>query len=251
MIHSLFENHPSVFYGGIFLFFTVFGSFLNVLIHRLPRNESIAFPPSACPKCGTRLKPYHNIPIVSWLFLRGKCGFCAETISIRYPLVETATGLIGISVFFVNGLSIESVILSVIFSLLIAMSLIDYETHEISDSLNFVIFGLAALLWVPDLSKAVPVLSNLFIGAGAIAMLRIVVTHFLGEEAMGEGDIPVVAVITAILGFHATDAVLYAALLALVSYGLFKKEIPFIPFLTGGLLIAWYSKYSLILLHSF
>lgn len=242
----ILEQNPVLFYFILFLTFSVIGSFLNVVIYRLPEGKSLSFPPSTCPKCQNRLKPYHNIPIISWLFLKGKCGFCNESISIQYPIIEFVVGIIGLSVFYINGLSIESLLLSLIFSTMIAMSIIDYRTHEIQDSLNITIMIMALMLWIPNINNAIPLIQNFLIGAGAIALLRFFVTSYVGEEAMGEGDIPVVATMSAILGLYATDAVFYSALIALIVHSFFKKEIPFIPFLTIGLIIVWYSKYSIL-----
>lgn len=242
----ILEQNPVLFYFILFLTFSVIGSFLNVVIYRLPEGKSLSFPPSTCPKCQNRLKPYHNIPIISWLFLKGKCGFCNESISIQYPIIEFVVGIIGLSVFYINGLSIESLLLSLIFSTMIAMSIIDYRTHEIQDSLNITIMIMALMLWIPNINNAILLIQNFLIGAGAIALLRFFVTSYVGEEAMGEGDIPVVATMSAILGLYATDAVFYSALIALIAHSFFKKEIPFIPFLTIGLMIVWYSKYSIL-----
>jgi len=79
----------------VFLFGISIGSFLNVIIHRIPKEESIVFPASHCPKCNKSLKWYHNIPLFSWIFLKGKCAFCKESISFRYPIIEFINGMVG------------------------------------------------------------------------------------------------------------------------------------------------------------
>ncbi len=91
---------------GVFvvLFGLSFGSFLNVLIYRIPNEISVISPPSSCPECGNELKWYHNIPIFSWLFLKGRCGFCGEKISVKYPVVELANGVIWLLLYLKLGL---------------------------------------------------------------------------------------------------------------------------------------------------
>ena len=136
----------------ILLFFilgAVVGSFSNVLIYRMPRGESINFPASHCQSCKTPLKPYHNVPIFAWLFLRGKCAFCGEKISFQYPLVELASGLLCVLAYCIETHGLEpltdgfyaaifkAAMLGICFILLLALSLIDFRFKAVPDPLLF------------------------------------------------------------------------------------------------------------------
>jgi len=122
------------------------GSFLNVVILRIPKDESIVFGSSHCPKCKNTLKAWHNIPIISWLFLRGKCAFCKSKISAQYPLIEIISALIFFSIATKYGVSFPIILISLSFLMLLALSMIDFKYKMVPDSLNilamlFAIFG--------------------------------------------------------------------------------------------------------------
>ena len=111
----------SIFYGVVvFLIGLAVGSFLNVVIYRIPRGENIAFPASHCPNCGNSLKWYHNIPLFSWIFLGGKCAFCKEPISKRYPLIEFINALLWLVVYLKVGFNLEALLIAMTFSSLLA-----------------------------------------------------------------------------------------------------------------------------------
>ena len=127
-----------LFYLLLILFFvfcigTVIGSFLNVVILRAFSGESIVLPPSKCPKCGNKLKWWHNIPIISYILLRGKCYFCHEKISIQYPIVEFLTGVIFVAVFFKFGLQVDTLFAFAIAALLIVISVTDIKERVVFD----------------------------------------------------------------------------------------------------------------------
>lgn len=111
----------------IFIFGITIGSFLNVCIYRIPRGESISFPPSHCTVCKNRLKPYHLIPIFSYLFLRGKCAYCGEKISIRYPIIEFLNGLLWVFLYYISGRGILSFVLMPIGSVILVMIAISID----------------------------------------------------------------------------------------------------------------------------
>src|SRR5215210_6905225 len=113
------------------LFGLVVGSFLNVVAHRLPRGESLAHPGSRCPRCGTPVKPYDNVPLLSWLVLRGRCRHCGEPISARYPLVELATGLLFAAVVLAKGDAVDIALGLVLVTALVPIVLIDLERRLI------------------------------------------------------------------------------------------------------------------------
>ncbi|MEO1404235.1 MAG: prepilin peptidase [Cyanobacteria bacterium J06635_1] len=124
---------PAVF---VFVFGAAVGSFLNVVIYRLPAGLSLLFPPSHCPKCENRLKPYDNVPVLGWLWLKGRCRYCRTAISVRYPLVEFLTGVLFFSVFGKFGWTFETIGFWVLVSWLIVLALIDLDTMTLPNPLT-------------------------------------------------------------------------------------------------------------------
>jgi leader peptidase (prepilin peptidase)/N-methyltransferase len=131
-----------------FLFGAVIGSFLNVVIHRVPNEESIIFPNSACPKCGTGIKAYDNIPILSWLVLGGKCRNCKEPISPRYPAVEVLTALLYLAVYWQIGFGGFLLIALVFVSTILALIFIDSEHMILPNVITYPLLGFAVLVRV-------------------------------------------------------------------------------------------------------
>ncbi len=220
----------------IFIFGILIGSFLNVVIYRIPKGESIVFPASKCQSCQTPLKWYHNIPIFSWLFLRGKCGFCSEKISVQYPLIELTTGLLAVSLFYKLGLVWYMPVVFVVFTLLLALVMIDFKYMAVPDNLNLLALALAIVNpW------AIDALQNALMAAGGLALLRYYLSFFLNKEAMGEGDIIVAGTMGALLGFPLFFYALFiAAILAMVPSLLAKdRAVPFVPFLAMGTFIVY------------
>jgi len=252
------------------LFGAIVGSFLNVVIYRLPLGQSIVYPSSACPKCNNNLKPWHNIPILSWLFLSGKCAYCKESISVQYPLVELASALIAASIIAKMGLTVQSSLVAVVFLLLLTLSVIDYYYKMAPDSLNLLTLTLAILvIFTPqDLLEN---FKNALLLAGGMALLRFYLSYYLFVkirgmsinlkkspwtknynalprmvEAMGEADIMVAATMGALLGVKlALCAIFLSAIIAmpfmLLQRGKSDEEqrVPFIPFLAVATLIVY------------
>lgn len=221
----------------IFIVGAVIGSFLNVLIIRTPKDESVSFPASHCVSCNTPLRAWHNIPILSWLFLRGKCAFCGSKISIQYPIVEILTGLIFLFTALKLGITFQAFGIAIVFSLLLSLSVIDFRYKMVPDSINlaaltFAIFSVSAV------SEFFTHLNNALLFAGGFTLLRFYLSYAIKKEAMGEADIMIAATMGAVLGFKlALVAVFIAALLALPALILTRSEdeeseqLPFIPFL--------------------
>ncbi len=251
-----------------FLFGIVFGSFLNVLIYRIPKEESVVFPSSHCPKCNTKLKPYHNIPLLSWLFLGGKCAYCKEKISLQYPMVELVAGIVAMSVVHKYSLSIPALFITLSFMMLLALSMIDFKYKMIPDSLNLLAILFAVLgAWSPF--GLLENLKNALLFAGGFTLLRFALSYYLTSsvfraglktktswnrhydrtpmiEAMGEGDIMVAATMGALLGVKVgLVAIFLAALLALPVMLLLRnrpaeeQRVPFVPFLAMATFIAF------------
>ena len=120
----------------VFILGAAIGSFMNVLIVRTPRDESVSFPASHCMSCNTPLRPWHNIPIVSWLFLRGKCSFCGAPISVQYPIIETLSGFIFLVTAMKLGINLHAFGIATVFTLLLSLSVIDFYYKMVPDSLN-------------------------------------------------------------------------------------------------------------------
>lgn len=147
MLHDPFTELPFklVFLTIIFLFGICIGSFLNVVIIRLPNNESLIKRSSHCMTCGTKIRPIDLIPVFSWLFLRGKCHSCGNKISARYPIVEALNGLLYVLTFLVLDINAKAIITCVLMSLLVVIGFMDWDTQEI----DLIIVGLILLLAVP------------------------------------------------------------------------------------------------------
>lgn len=241
------------------------GSFSNVLIYRLPKNESISYPASHCTSCNTPLKFYHNVPIFSWLFLGGKCAFCGQKISPVYPLVELFSGILMlISYFFYTQISnisdyIAVVSLGLCFIMLLALSVIDFRYKAVPDALLNASVCFSLIYGVSlNLSNNEPFYHNALaasVFAFAFWLLRFLVSHFLKKEAMGSADIFIAAVIGAVLGFKlGLIAVYIGAVLTLPVYAVVAKrgyELAFVPFLSLGLLISYIFSEQILKILSF
>ena len=237
------------------------GSFSNVLIYRMPRGESINFPASHCQSCKTPLKPYHNIPIFAWLFLRGKCAFCGEKISFQYPLVELTSALLCVLAYFFETRGLEmfadgfyaaifkAAMLGICFILLLALSLIDFRYKAVPDPLLFASvafsllygFNLPASFDSEGLLQAFDSFINAAIFMFAFWLLRALVSLALKREAMGSADIFIAGVM----------AIYVSALLTLPAYVIVQKrgyELPFVPFLSLATLIVYAFKDQFFLL---
>ncbi|MCQ2410243.1 MAG: prepilin peptidase [Elusimicrobiaceae bacterium] len=235
------------------LFGLVFGSFLNVCIYRIPRDKSLVWPPSGCPHCNARIRWYDNIPVLSYLWLLGKCRKCKKPISMQYPLIELLTGALTVLFVWRFGVSLWTfVVLAAVYSLVI-LSVIDLELMIIPDrfSLGLIVWGLlfawanpnfSGLWWQKELASLLGAGVGLF-GVLAIALIG---TWIFKKEAMGGGDVKLMGGVGALVGWQGViTAVVMASFLGLI-YALFliifkgKKggdAIPFGPFLSMGALI--------------
>ena len=232
-------------FGFVIIVGLVFGSFLNVLISRIPKDENVAFPASHCPKCKTPLKLYHNFPVISWLFLRGKCAFCDEKISIQYPLVEVLAAIIFGSVYLKLGVSYMSLMIALSFSFLLALSVIDFYEKMVPDSLNLLALTTAIAAATNFQGFAIN-FQNALLFVGGFALLRFYLSYLIKKEALGEGDLMVAGTMGAILGIKlALISIFVSALLALPVMLLMRNEtdeskmVPFVPFLALALFIVY------------
>jgi leader peptidase (prepilin peptidase)/N-methyltransferase len=217
-----------------------FGSFINVLIYRVPKNINTISTLSFCPKCKTNIKFYDNIPILSFIILRAKCRFCKNKISFSYPIVELTVGLIFIMVFSRYMMTIESVVISIMLSLYFCLAIIDMKYYQIPDKISLI-----ALLFAFVVGLILDNFFQLFIIIGFMSIVRFYVSYLVKKEAMGEGDLIIVGLMGAILGLeHTFVAIFVASVIALVPSlkARFNKryQIPFIPYLFIGTMIIFY-----------
>lgn len=228
----------------VVIFSICFGSFLNVLILRTPLGRSVILPFSACMSCGKELKAYHNIPIISYIFLRGKCAFCGVKISIMYPLVELISGIIGYLIYMKVGFSYEVFLIIISILLLFALSIIDYKFQEVPDSINFAAFIFAIIGGILYNGNFANTIISALALCGFFTLLRFSLQSLLKKETLGEGDIIVVATMGALVEWKlALMAIFISALLAIVPLFFMKGKdvrVPYIPFLLGGLLIVFF-----------
>lgn len=237
--------------GMCFVLGLLVGSFLNVVIHRVPRHESVVSPRSACPSCGTEITNRDNIPVVSWLLLHGRCRSCGEPISPRYPLVELLTGII----FALVGarLGADWALPAFLFfsAGLIALSAIDLDTYLLPRKVVYpTLFGTAGLLLMAAaVTRDLRGVAEAAAG-GVIAFAIFFAIHFASPKGMGFGDVRLSAVIGMALGWIQLPLVGIGLFLAFVlativglSLMLFggrsrKDKVPFGPFLAAGAMLA-------------
>jgi len=181
----------------------IVGSFSNVCIYRIPRNESIVFPASHCPKCRKTIRPIDNIPLLSYILLKGRCRNCKSKISIRYPIVELLTGLIYLIVYLIYGLSIQTLVYIILSSALIIIAFIDLNQQIIPDviSLPGIVIGFIISFFVPYISFVDSIL-GIAVGGGIILIIGLVGSVIYKKEAMGGGDVKLSAMIGAFLGWR-------------------------------------------------
>jgi len=220
----------------IFLFGISVGSFLNVLIYRIPENKSILNPPSSCPKCNNRLKWYHNVPILGWLMLAGKCAYCKEPISAQYPIIELINGIIWVAIFLKIGLVWYLPFVMLSFSMLLALTMIDFKYYAVPDNLNF-----AALIFALINPNFIQSALNAIYAAFALWLLGFIVSKLAKKEALGEADIIVAATMAALLGYPGFFIAMFiSAILAILPSVLAKDTmVPFVPFLALATLITY------------
>ncbi|OGS07902.1 MAG: hypothetical protein A2270_02505 [Elusimicrobia bacterium RIFOXYA12_FULL_51_18] len=248
---------PEIILIIVFVFGLLIGSFLNVCISRLPESLSIIRPRSRCPKCLTPISFYDNVPLVSFILLRGRCRHCAAPIPWRYPVVELVTALVTALLFFkwvMTPLWLSAALAAAY--ILIVVAFIDFETMMIADVFSFVLVGLGVVAcWFnpyftgPFLNRLFSCFMGAISGTFIIWLMAWLGTRIYKKEAVGEGDIFLMAGIGALTGWEGVVSALIMASFFGSVYGvslmLAKKarrfdHIPFGPFLTLGAVINLY-----------
>ncbi len=269
-----FKANSEFFFFSVFLFSLLVGSFLNVVIYRLPimlkrewKTDCIAFladegqqindtktgeelfnlsvPRSRCPSCGHQITALENIPVISWLFLRGKCSECQSSISIRYPIIEFTTALLSTLVAYYFGMQWFSLAALFLTWALIALTMIDFDTQLLPDNITLPLLWLGLLISLLQISD-IPLKDSL-IGAmaGYLSLWSVYQLFKLvtGKEGMGYGDFKLLAVLGAWLGWQALPLILFLSALvgALVGISLIlfmgrdrSIPIPFGPYLASA-----------------
>ena len=243
----------------IFILGLIVGSFCNVCIYRIPKNESIIYPASHCSKCRSKIKPVDNIPLLSFILLKGRCRNCGSKISIQYPVVELLTGIIYLIIYLIYGLSIQSLVYIILSSALIIIAFIDLNEQIVPDVISLPGIGVGLILsfFVPYLSFINSAL-GVVVGGGIILIIALVGSMIFKKEAMGGGDVKLAAMIGAFLGWRYTIISLFLGFFLGALAGIYlilskikSKEdmVPFGPFIALGSLItllwgekiiAWY-----------
>ena len=242
-----------------FIFGLCIGSFLNVCIFRLPASQSITKPRSHCPNCNELIRFYDNIPILSYLVLRGRCRFCKEKISLRYPVVEFLTGLFALVTYLKYGITLEALIYYVFVSALIVITFIDIDHQIIPDIITLpgIPLFFAAGFALPGITY-IDAIIGILAGGGSLFLVAWIYHLVTKKEGMGGGDIKLLAMIGALIGWQGVLFTIFVAsavgtisgiLVMLKARKSMKLAIPFGPFLAiGGIayifigpqLIYWY-----------
>ena len=197
---------------GAFGLGAIVGSFLNVVIHRYPREESVVFPPSRCPACGTLIKPWDNVPIFAWLWLLGRCRACKAPITGRYPLVELANALFYVAIFQRTGLTWGFLPIAALVSMTIVLIYIDLDIQILPDVIDLPGVAIGLLIGVthlgasyPDLMLSKTLLESIAgaaVGAGVLLAISLSYKLVRKIEGMGLGDVKMMAMLGAVLGWQ-------------------------------------------------
>ncbi|MBF8982637.1 prepilin peptidase [Lutibacter sp. B2] len=239
----------------IYLILTIgllIGSFLNVCIYRIPENESIAYPPSHCPKCNTSLKSLDLIPIFSYLFNKGKCRYCREPIALQYPIVELLNGIIYLLLYLKYGITIHFIKYAILASLLIVISFIDYKLQIIPDECNLfglIVSGIFLICSNFSFASLTDAFVGLLVGGGIFLLIALI------TGAMGGGDIKLIGVLGFFFGWkHILLITLLSFVIgAIISICLLisklkgrKDAIAFGPFIAIATLVTIFYKAEII-----
>jgi leader peptidase (prepilin peptidase) / N-methyltransferase len=264
---ELLQSSPATLMVGVAMLGLCVGSFLNVVAYRLPRmieqdfrREARAFlrlpprpeqqpvglasPPSTCPKCRQRIRPWHNLPVLGWLMLRGRCAHCAAPISVQYPVVELVTGVLSVACAWRFGFSPQLAAALVLTWALVALTVTDLHTMYLPDSITLPLLWLGLVLSLaPVFADARAAIVGAAVGYGALWSLYWAFKLATGKEGMGYGDFKLMGALGAWLGWQALpQIVLLSALVgAVVGVSLmlarraeWSSRIPFGPYIAGA-----------------
>jgi leader peptidase (prepilin peptidase)/N-methyltransferase len=243
----------------VFIFGLCIGSFLNVCIFRLPESKSIIHPRSSCPSCGHLIGFYDNIPVLSFLWLKGRCRYCRVPISLRYPIVEILGGIFAWGSFINYGLTFEAFVYYAFIAALLVITFIDIDHRIIPDIITLpgIPIAFAASFALPAV-RYIDSLAGIVLGGGSLLLVAWVYNLITKKEGMGGGDIKLLAMIGAIIGWKGVLFTIFVAsavgtltgiMVMLKTRKNMKLAIPFGPFLAigaiayifiGNPLLQWY-----------
>jgi leader peptidase (prepilin peptidase)/N-methyltransferase len=283
----MLELPPTLLFPFVIIFGAIIGSFLNVVIHRLPREQAITLPSSACPSCGAAIRPYDNIPILSFLILGGRCRSCRAPISIRYPIVEALTALLFVLVTLRDGPSFALPFDLAFVAALIALIFIDGEHMILPNAITYpgIVFALAARIAIPYLVGAphfddvpslmhgplsgqplwlvsvVGALIGALAGGGSLWLMGFLWEKLRGVEAMGLGDVKMMFMVGAYLGWRLTILTIFIAVFSgslagigmmlrrgsrnlqvMLPFGIFLGFGAIVSLLAGAYVVTWYAS---------
>ncbi len=225
----------------VFLFGIVFGSFLNVLIYRIPLKQEFVKTPSHCMSCGHKLAWYDNIPLVSWLSLKGHCRYCNTKISPQYPIIEGLNGILWVLTALMCGFNLMSLLYAGMISAMIALSVIDWRTHEISDGFHIFIGALGIFSLIVDRGN----MGEHLIGFFAVSVPLALIFLFSKGRAIGGGDVKLMAVCGLLVGWkHVALGFVIGcfagAIIHLIRMKVSKvgRELAFGPYLSAGVVVS-------------
>ncbi|MEM3828230.1 MAG: prepilin peptidase [Conexivisphaerales archaeon] len=240
----------------IFVLGACLGSFLNVVIYRVPQKDSIVSPPSSCPHCHHRLAYSDLIPIFSFFALKGKCRYCGSPISLQYPIVEVLVAILSLVLYLLYGISLQFFSYLVFFCILVVLSFIDLNTGYVYDiiSVPSIFVGLLFSIFNKSIVSSLlgVVVASAFFGA-----IILISKLFYKEGGMGEGDLLVAILIASFLGLKLSIVAfvfsfLFGSVIGIILMFVYKKEgstaIPFVPYLVlGSLFAVFFGRYILLL----
>jgi len=255
--NALLNSMNLMFQTIAFVYGLCIGSFMNVCIYRLPLSRSLIKPGSACPQCGRSIPFYDNIPVISFLLLRGRCRNCGATISWRYPLVELLGGLTALAAVTRFGLSLPALVYFVFIAVLIVVTFIDIDHRIIPDVITLpgIVLGLAASFLLPRTSLT-DALLGILLGGGSLLAVAVIYRLITKKDGMGMGDVKLLAMIGAFIGWQGVLFTIFIGSLAgsLIGFILvfaqrrkdLKLAVPFGPFLSLGAILYVFAGPELI-----
>ncbi|MFQ5704842.1 MAG: prepilin peptidase [Gemmatimonadales bacterium] len=247
------ESLPFVFAGVLG---AMIGSFLNVMIVRLPADESIVRPRSKCPRCQKQITWYENIPVLSWLIIGGKCRYCKESVSIQYPLIELLVALVWMAALWYYGLTATALAAAVFGTILLGIAITDARHYLIPDEYTWggLVIGLLLAL-LAGTGALISAAIGAAVGFGMLYLVAVLGQKAFGKEAMGGGDIKMMAMVGAFVGWKGVLLTVFGGSLMgtlvfvplallkknrLVPFGVFLAPAAALAFVFGDDLIRWY-----------
>jgi leader peptidase (prepilin peptidase)/N-methyltransferase len=234
------------------------GSFLNVCILRLPKEQSLLSPPSTCPQCGQRIAWYDNIPLVSWIALRGKCRRCGAAITAQYPLIEALVGVLWLAAYVNYGVSVQALAGALFCTILLGIGITDARHYLIPDEFTWGGLGLGlALSLVGGWQGFLQAVIGAAVGFGLLYTVGVAGRWLFKEEAMGGGDVKMMAMVGSFVGWKGVLLTIFAGALLgtlifvplslrkkrLVPFGVFLAVGAAVAFVWGDVIIEWYRHF--------